>query len=337
VLRAGGACVVPAQPFVPCAVCGQVRHNFGPGRKLLHHILSFQTLAAFFLGIPALDLTHSLCNCSSVVIMKISVTVLLASCLIILLSSASSSSTSAVAEEPRGLKRGRRLGQQDDERPAASTSSNFSRSYQHHRSTLAVSDIWDIVWSFFGALLKIVGFGNDDEPSTPGPTTVAPSTLAPTPNTTATPTMPPVASPTSIKKNTLVPTTLPPTSSPRSEAGAAGANNNCGCVSCTAAVWNTDARGNTCGDRIAYLAQHESHLYPDQAAACTRVARVEYPDLCGACDPLSCDGKTPPAPPATYCGCEACDWQVWKSTTDSFLSCEALITWVQTHDPMHCH
>lgn len=76
-----------------------------------------------------------------------------------------------------------------------------------------------------------------------------------------------------------------------------------------------------------------------EEAACARVAGIEYPRECGSCDPASCDDNVPPNPPrASYCGACGdngyCTLDVWKSVTDrdNFLSCEALITWVQTHD-----
>jgi hypothetical protein len=107
----------------------------------------------------------------------------------------------------------------------------------------------------------------------------------------------------------------------------------CTCTSCTNAVWNSVASGETCGNRINYLLQGESSLYPNETAACARVAGIEFPSECGACDPTSCDGRVPPAPSREYyCGCKACTLDQWKSDTDG-VSCEARITWLQAHAP----
>ena len=109
----------------------------------------------------------------------------------------------------------------------------------------------------------------------------------------------------------------------------------CSCVSCDEGAWETDARGYKCGERIEYLLTVEAHLYPTQNDACARVAGIEYPAECGACNPSTCDGKVPPTPPReSFCGCEdTCTLDVWKSETEDFLSCEAHVMWVQAHDP----
>lgn len=111
-------------------------------------------------------------------------------------------------------------------------------------------------------------------------------------------------------------------------------NDYCTCQSCTDTVWNRTAAGYSCGDRIRYLERDEKHLYPTETDACFRVADIEYPDICGACDPLSCDGRTPPPPKRTaFCGCSSCTLSEWKhrgSAED--LSCEARVTWLLTHD-----
>jgi len=112
------------------------------------------------------------------------------------------------------------------------------------------------------------------------------------------------------------------------------ANYYCTCQSCTDTVWNRLAAGNSCGDRIQYLARDESHLYPTETDACFRVADIEYPDICGSCNPSSCDDRTPPPPERnTFCGCNSCTREEWKYRSSAeALSCEARATWLLTHD-----
>jgi hypothetical protein len=68
----------------------------------------------------------------------------------------------------------------------------------------------------------------------------------------------------------------------------------CGCVDCTEEIWSTLANGNTCGDRINYVARDTSK-YPTEIDACRLVAGVEFPTVCGpGCNPDRCDGRIPP-------------------------------------------
>ena len=201
---------------------------------------------------------------------------------------------------------------------SASTASENTSSHHHynqrHRS-MFVEDLFQIVWSF---ILQLLGFDFNNEEPTPRP--------MPTP--TLRPTLAPVKTPT-LEPNS--PTTPAPQPSPPTPPSTA----RCTCASCTDAVWNTDARGSTCGARIEYLVGFEANLYPQETDACARVADVEYPLQCGACDPARCDGRTPPEPTRqSFCGCDdTCSSAVWKSETDTvdFLSCEARVTWVQNH------
>jgi len=77
-------------------------------------------------------------------------------------------------------------------------------------------------------------------------------------------------------------TTSPPTAQPTNTVPT-GAT--CGCSSCVESVWNTDASGFSCGERIGYLIKSQDMSERD---ACARVAGVEFFDVCGACDPLRC-------------------------------------------------
>jgi hypothetical protein len=66
----------------------------------------------------------------------------------------------------------------------------------------------------------------------------------------------------------------------------------CECNDCTQLVLTTDARGKSCGQRIAEYRQ--SHSGTSAIEACTAVAEA-YPWQCGpACHPTKCDGQAPP-------------------------------------------
>jgi hypothetical protein len=68
----------------------------------------------------------------------------------------------------------------------------------------------------------------------------------------------------------------------------------CGCLDCTEEIWNTLADGNTCGDRISYVAG-EMNTNLTEIDACRLVAAVEFPTVCGpGCNPDRCDGRIPP-------------------------------------------
>jgi hypothetical protein len=59
----------------------------------------------------------------------------------------------------------------------------------------------------------------------------------------------------------------------------------CGCSGCTDDVFNTNAGGYSCGDRINWL-QRNMHL--SEVDACKVVAGKEFPRECGKCDPTKC-------------------------------------------------
>jgi len=59
----------------------------------------------------------------------------------------------------------------------------------------------------------------------------------------------------------------------------------CGCPTCADAAWNTDADGETCGDRIMFL---QNELNMERRKACEQVGFLEFPTQCGACDPNTC-------------------------------------------------
>jgi len=63
----------------------------------------------------------------------------------------------------------------------------------------------------------------------------------------------------------------------------------CGCIECTPDIWNHDAYGITCGERIEYLQTSEGGNL-NEADACQIVSN-QYPTLCDfyECNPLMCD------------------------------------------------
>ena len=109
----------------------------------------------------------------------------------------------------------------------------------------------------------------------------------------------------------------------------------CTCPSCTDTVWNQLAAGFSCGDRIEYLQSNEANLYPSERDACIRVADMEFPDLCGDCNPLTCNGRVPPtpSPEQRYCDCDSCTYEQWRDRPNNDFSCEARVTWLLTHLP----
>lgn len=114
--------------------------------------------------------------------------------------------------------------------------------------------------------------------------------------------------------------------------------NFCGCVECTAEVLNRNASGYRCGNRILSLIEGGNQLSEEEA--CIRVARTEFPNICGpSCDPGRCDGKTLPPEdmPSTYCGCKYCDNDVWNRATDGGYTCGARITYLTDFNDVALH
>jgi len=69
----------------------------------------------------------------------------------------------------------------------------------------------------------------------------------------------------------------------------------CGVSTCTTSVWATLAEGFTCGDRIVWV---QNNLGETETIACERVARVEFPNECGGCDPTQIISAPRPLPPS---------------------------------------
>ena len=101
----------------------------------------------------------------------------------------------------------------------------------------------------------------------------------------------------------------------------------CGCVECTDEIWNHDAYGFTCGERIDYL-QTPKGGNLNEAAACEIVSN-QYPTQCGfhQCNPLTCDGRS-----TSFCGCPECQKDDWYTLVDASFTCGQLIRFLQTHE-----
>lgn len=72
--------------------------------------------------------------------------------------------------------------------------------------------------------------------------------------------------------------------------------NYCGCQTCTDQVWNRDADGYSCGDRMEWLQSPSAVAVGGpftEEEACRKISQEEYPEVCGLC---SCTGVSVPAP-----------------------------------------
>jgi hypothetical protein len=132
----------------------------------------------------------------------------------------------------------------------------------------------------------------------------------------------------------------------------------CGCQSCSDEIWNSDADGHTCGNRIEWLQSPDATAVDgpfDEAEACHKIGQEEYPDICGACNPNECGADptpepapaptpatpnpTPPPTPAptptpvvvSRCGCQSCTDEIWNSDADGH-TCGNRIEWLQSPD-----
>lgn len=63
----------------------------------------------------------------------------------------------------------------------------------------------------------------------------------------------------------------------------------CSCSVCTEQVLNSDAGGHTCQERIHWLQSADGGSLSENDA-CVVIAHDEFPDECGACDPIECGG-----------------------------------------------
>jgi hypothetical protein len=103
----------------------------------------------------------------------------------------------------------------------------------------------------------------------------------------------------------------------------------CGCSGCTDAVWERDAGDFKCGARIEFLQVAFANTYPTEEDACRRVAGIEFPDICGPCDPASCVKavKNAKVKDTTYCGCPECTNDILCRDAEDY-SCVARVTWL---------
>lgn len=202
------------------------------------------------------------------------------------------------------------------------------------------------LWSIVLWLLRLFGIDlSDDVTTEDGPTlspvigTVASDRPTMSPVNGAAATNGPTKDPSSDVAATDGPTKGPVNEMATSDSPTLGPARNleprfCGCFECSETILSSNAYGVSCGERIDYLENFEANLYPQQVDACRRVASIEYPTICGPCDPELCDGQTPdPSTRTRFCGCESCSVNDWKSLAnpDDGLSCEARVTWLQSH------
>ena len=128
------------------------------------------------------------------------------------------------------------------------------------------------------------------------------------PTSSSTPTNPP---PTNVPVNRPTVTTTP----------------KCECESCTQQVLDSIADGYSCGSRIDWVT---SNLGFTESNACKKVGGDEYPAVCGACNPSTCNNSNPSSTPTPKCECESCTQQVLDSIADGY-SCGARIDWVASN------
>lgn len=84
-------------------------------------------------------------------------------------------------------------------------------------------------------------------------------------------------------------------------AGGVDGESRCGCSRCVDSIWNLDAGGSTCGERIESLQKDKPEEYPTEIDACHQIAGEEYPHICGSnCNPSLCDAPLKPRTPI-YC------------------------------------
>lgn len=74
-----------------------------------------------------------------------------------------------------------------------------------------------------------------------------------------------------------------------------GSNNsdtyNCGCQSCTDAIFNSDASGHSFSGRVDYLKGANPGQYPKEKDACHQLASIEFPNRFQECDPEKCNAS----------------------------------------------
>ena len=102
----------------------------------------------------------------------------------------------------------------------------------------------------------------------------------------------------------------------------------CTCESCTDQALIVKAGNFTCGERILYLQEASSHLYPSEEAACKRIANIEFPLECQPCNPVTCNN---PTVPSYYCSCPSCTVSIWSTMANGH-TCGSRIQWIQTQE-----
>ena len=170
-------------------------------------------------------------------------------------------------------------------------------------------------------------------------------TFSPTKSPTISPTISPTFSPTisPTRAPTPSPPTLGPTVTTEDQSVSNDVNYYCGCDKCTEQVWNTNADGYNCGDRISFVRDSDTDTLVsvgittggpfDEAGAC-RFVSEEFPEICTcSCEDEQEGVPQSPQPPSVaptiisptkqkpspyLCGCAACTEKVWNTVVDGY-------------------
>lgn len=107
----------------------------------------------------------------------------------------------------------------------------------------------------------------------------------------------------------------------------------CGCASCDDQTWNTPTGedGTTCGERISWLVSEIGGSL-NSTWACMQIANNEFPEECGACNPMTCHEEASveqDVPPPTFCGCPHCVPEELNRDANG-VTCGNRIGWLQT-------
>lgn len=108
----------------------------------------------------------------------------------------------------------------------------------------------------------------------------------------------------------------------------------CGCASCDEQAWNAPAGADaTCGERITWLTSKIGGEL-NSTWACIQIANSEFPEDCGACNPMTCHendqaAAVQPQEDPTFCGCPNCVPDKMDRDADG-VTCANRIAWLQT-------
>jgi len=92
------------------------------------------------------------------------------------------------------------------------------------------------------------------------------------------------------------------------------------------------AGDHSCGDRINWL-QTIGGGSLSESEACVMIGRDEFPEICGPCDPTSCERNTPSSSPTVTppCSCLSCTDEILETMAGDH-TCGARISWLKSQD-----